>query len=70
MIIDQLHQRLKQLNPPPPIKMRGWSIVDFDKFLEAHYSMLKGNPGNKRFKPYYDRLVEVYEKFFEKKELD
>jgi hypothetical protein len=70
MIIDQLYQRLKELSPADPIQMNSFVVVDFQKFLEAHYSMLKGNPGNKRYKPYYDRLVQVYEKFFEKKELD
>ncbi len=34
-------------------------IVDFDKFKDGHLNFLKGNPKNKTYMPYYDRLKKV-----------
>ena len=37
-------------------------IYNPKKFIETHFSFLESNSGNERFKPYYDRLLEVYNK--------
>lgn len=41
-------------------------IFDLKKFVDSHIATLKSNPKNKRFEPYYDRLLNVY-LYFKKK---
>lgn len=36
------------------------TIIDQKKFIKSHLNALKGNPGNKTFIPYFNRLVEFY----------
>lgn len=44
--------------PAGPIQLSpGQVITDPKKFVSAHLSILKNNPGKRRFMPYYDRLV-------------
>jgi hypothetical protein len=45
-----------QLDPEDPATV----VTNPEKFVSHHLSVLKNNPGNMRFKPYYDRLVEFY----------
>lgn len=35
-------------------------VTDLKKFVDTHISILKANPGNKRFLPYYERLYKAY----------
>ena len=35
-------------------------IVDLKKFTETHLQVLKSNSGNNSYKPYFDRLLKVY----------
>lgn len=35
-------------------------ITDLETFVNSHISILKANPGNKRYLPYYERLYKVY----------
>jgi hypothetical protein len=37
-------------------------VVDPKSFIENHLSFLKCNPGNRRYLPYYNRLLEFYTK--------
>lgn len=32
-------------------------VTDVSKFIDTHISMLEGNPGNRTFLPYYERLL-------------
>lgn len=36
------------------------TILDQKKFLKTHINTLRSNSGNKRFRPYYDRLLKLY----------
>ena len=36
-------------------------IIDIKKFVQSYLLVLKGNPGKKRFIPYFDRLNKFYE---------
>jgi len=38
------------------------TIIDQEKFIKSHLKALKSNPGNKLYLPYYDRLLNFYEK--------
>jgi hypothetical protein len=60
MKIDDLYNQLKQMSPETPLKTSFGTITNFEVFLNAHYSMLKANSGKWRFKPYYDRMLIVY----------
>lgn len=45
------------------IELSQWeTITDQKKFIKSHLNALNGNPGNKTFLPYYNRLVEFYKK--------
>ncbi len=33
------------------------TITNLPRFIDAHLTVLKANPGNKLFRPYYDRLL-------------
>lgn len=35
-------------------------IIDPARFIESHFNVLRGNPGNKRMLPYYERLEQFY----------
>jgi hypothetical protein len=39
---------------------KGETVVDGKYFIEASFATLKNNSGNKRFIPYYNRLVKYY----------
>lgn len=47
--------------PPDTVKIdSATTVINPSKFVKSHLSILKNNPGNKRYKPYYDRLVVLY----------
>lgn len=35
-------------------------ILDVEKFVNNHISILEANSGKARYKPYYDRLLKLY----------
>ena len=37
------------------------TIVDFEKFVDSYISTLKANSGKTLFRPYYDRILSLYE---------
>ena len=39
---------------------QGTTITDQEKFYIGHCGYIDGNRGNKRYRPYYDRLVQFY----------
>lgn len=41
-------------------------ITDLKKFVEVNISYLENNTGNKRFLPYYNRLLFVYKELSKK----
>lgn len=36
-------------------------ITNLEQFVKTHVSILESNPGKARYKPYYDRLLKVYQ---------
>ena len=38
------------------------TIIDAEKFVETEIAYLEANRGNVTYKPYYDRLLEFYNK--------
>lgn len=46
--------------PKLPIKVNSYSaIINVTGFIQSHIEFLKSNNGNKIFRPYYDRLIEL-----------
>lgn len=41
------------------------TIIDAKEFVSTHLSFFKANSKNETFKPYYDRLLEFYNKIKE-----
>jgi len=63
MRLDQLEMELKKIEIPKSIKIKSdLNIIDCQKFIDSHLTILKANSGNKRFIPYYNRLILFYEK--------
>lgn len=60
MKAKELFDNLKKMDPKVPLKMPKYTIHDFHQFVDSHYAFLNGQPGNKRYQPYYIRLLEVY----------
>lgn len=63
MKLEQLEKELSKFEIPDKlIVKKDLNIIDCTKFLDSHLTILKANSGNKRFIPYYNRLILFYEK--------
>ena len=63
MQLDELEKELEKIELPDQIILnKATTITDPKNFIETHISILRANSGKRRFKPYYDRLLEVYNK--------
>jgi len=61
MILDQLEIELRKIEIPKSIKIKSdFNIIDCQKFVDSYLTILKANSGNKRFIPYYNRLLLFY----------
>jgi len=67
MHLDELIIELRKIDFPEVIEIgKHFIINDVSKMIDCHYSILKANgsnPKKKVFKPYYDRLLMLHEKF-------
>lgn len=63
MNLAELELEFEKLDiPDDPIRLNGCTVVLFPKdFIKTHISYLKNNSGKRIFKPYYDRLLSMYE---------
>ena len=60
MNLPDLEQWYKQASLPAEIRLNhSHYINDVEKFVYTHLSILKANSGNKRYRPYYNRLMEL-----------
>ena len=63
MNINKLEKFFNSIELPNKIILNECEdIKDVPDFIKTHLSYLKGNSGNKRYQPYYDRLFKVYKK--------
>lgn len=61
MSVNDLEREFKKLSLPKTLVFNQCTtIIDVEKFIDVHITTLKANSGNKRFLPYYDRLLKVY----------
>jgi len=56
--LARLEKELKEMKFPKQVRIsKGELITNVPKMIDSHIKILKGNPGNKLFMPYYDRLL-------------
>ena len=56
--LARLEKELMAMTFPEQVRIsKGELITNVPKMIAGHLKVLKGNPGNKLFMPYYDRLM-------------
>ena len=60
MKLQQLEQKLKEITEFKNLNLSHGKITDPKKFIELNISYLKYQSGNRRYLPYYERLLEFY----------
>lgn len=60
MKLADLEQALQGIKEYKVLKFHFGIIQQPTKFIETHLQFLKSNPKNRRFLPYYNRLLEFY----------
>ncbi len=60
MKLDELEEELERAVFRPPVRLSaGERVLYPEKLINTHLRYLKANSGNRAFKPYYDRLLEL-----------
>ena len=60
MKLDILEAKLKEIKEFKNLYLKHGTISDPQKFIDLNISYLKSQSGNRRFLPYYERLLEFY----------
>ena len=60
MKLDILEAKLKEIKEFKNLNLSHGKITDPQKFIDLNISYLKAQSGNRRFLPYYERLLEFY----------
>lgn len=61
MKLPELEIFFKTANYPDEIRIDECSIItNVEKMVTNHIKFLKANSGNRKYQPYYDRLILVY----------
>lgn len=61
MNLKELEEYFSRADIPEYIELDGGLLkVHTRQMIESHIKFLKGNPKNKLFQPYYDRLLKIY----------
>ena len=56
--LDRLEKELKAMTFPDKVKISKCEVVtNAPQMIDSHIKILKANPGNRLFMPYYDRLL-------------
>lgn len=56
--LARLEKELMAMTFPEQVRIsKGEVVTNVPQMIESHLKVLKGNPGNKLFMPYYDRLM-------------
>lgn len=56
--LARLEKELKAMTFPEQVRISKCELItNVPQMIAGHLKMLKGNPGNKLFMPYYDRLI-------------
>jgi hypothetical protein len=60
MKLAELEIKIKEIKEFKNLNLKHGSISDPQKFIDLNISYLKSQSGNRRFLPYYERLLEFY----------
>ena len=60
MKLEILESKLKEIKEFKNLNLKDGRISDPKKFIDLNISYLKAQSGNRRYLPYYDRLLEFY----------
>ena len=60
MKLAELETKLKEIKEFKNLNLKHGRISDPQKFIDLNISYLKSQSGNRRFLPYYERLLEFY----------
>ena len=60
MKLQDLESKLKEIKEFKNLNLKDGKITDYQKFIELNISYLKSQSGNRRYLPYYTRLLEFY----------
>ena len=60
MKLDILEAKLKEIKEFKNLNLKDGKITNPQKFIDLNISYLKAQSGNRRYLPYYDRLLEFY----------
>ena len=56
--LARLEKELKEMTFPEQVRISKCELItNVPQMIDGHIKILKGNPGNKLFMPYYDRLL-------------
>ena len=56
--LNRLEKELKAMTFPEQVRISKCEVVtNVPQMIESHIKILKGNPGNRLYLPYYDRLL-------------
>jgi hypothetical protein len=56
--LARLEKELKAMTFPEQVRISKCELItNVPQMIAGHLKMLKGNPGNRLFMPYYDRLL-------------
>ena len=56
--LARLEKELKQMTFPEQVRISKCELItNVPQMIDSHIKILKGNPGNRLYLPYYDRLL-------------
>ena len=56
--LDRLEKELKAMTFPEKVRISKCELItNVPQMIAGHLKILKGNPGNRLYLPYYDRLL-------------
>tara|TARA_R110000796_G_scaffold70362_1_gene160118 strand:- start:1057 stop:1263 length:207 start_codon:yes stop_codon:yes gene_type:complete len=56
--LNRLEKELKEMTFPEQVRISKCELItNVPQMIAGHLKVLKGNPGNKLFMPYYERLM-------------
>ena len=60
--MEELEAYFTTATIPETIDMNFYKILNVKKMIDSHMALVKANPGNARYFPFWDRLVAVAQK--------
>lgn len=58
--MEELEAYFATATLPETLDMNFYKILNVKKMIDSHLALLKSNPGNARYLPFWDRLVSVH----------